>query len=100
MAARVERSVPKKQRPRTCVGCGEESPKRELLRIVRTPEGEVKLDPTGKANGRGTYICRKLECVKLARKKKALSRSLKTTVDDSVYDEAEALCEGRCDEKR
>ena len=82
----------KKKRPRSCVGCGEESPKRELLRVVRTPEGGVKYDPTGKANGRGAYVCRDHECVQAARKKKALARALKAEVPDSVYDELANLC--------
>lgn len=82
----------KKKRPRTCVGCGEESPKRALVRVIRTPEGDVRYDPTGRANGRGAYVCRSLECVKLARKKKALSRALKVQVEDAVYDALEALC--------
>jgi len=84
--------IKKKKRPRSCVGCGCESPKRELLRVVRTPEGEVKFDPTGRANGRGVYVCRNLGCVMKARKKKALSRMLKTQVEDSVYDELDAAC--------
>ena len=54
--AKAAKQPVKKQRPRTCVGCGEESPKRTLLRVVRSPEGEVRYDPTGKANGRGAYL--------------------------------------------
>lgn len=65
-----ERRTDKRKSPRTCVGCGEESPKRELIRIIRTPEGEVRYDPTGKANGRGAYLCRRSDCVALAKKKK------------------------------
>ena len=87
-----ERRTDKRKRPRTCVGCGEESPKRELIRIIRTPEGEVRYDPTGKANGRGAYLCRCSDCVALAKKKKALSRALKTDVDGVVYDSLIALC--------
>lgn len=82
----------KRKRPRTCVGCGEESPKRELVRVVRSPSGEVSCDPTGRANGRGAYVCRCVDCVRAARKKKALSRALKTEVADSVYEALVALC--------
>ncbi len=87
-----ERRTEKRKRPRTCVGCGEESPKRELMRVIRTPEGEVRYDPTGRANGRGAYLCRRSECVLLAKKKKALSRALKTEVGEDVYDTLLALC--------
>lgn len=85
-------AVEKRKRPRTCVGCGEESPKRTLLRVVRTPEGEVRHDPTGRANGRGAYVCASVGCIEKARKKKSLSRALKTEVTGSVYDELTALC--------
>ncbi|OUO93061.1 YlxR family protein [Cloacibacillus sp. An23] len=91
MAKAVKQPV-KKQRPRTCVGCGEESPKRTLLRIVRSPEGEVRYDPTGKANGRGAYLCADPSCVAAAKKKKSLSRALKAEVPESLYDELTALC--------
>ena len=89
-----ERRTDKRKSPRTCVGCGEESPKRELIRIIRTPEGEVRYDPTGKANGRGAYLCRCSDCVVLAKKKKALSRALRTEVSEDVYDSLLALCAG------
>ena len=84
----------KRKRPRTCAGCGEESPKKVLIRVVRTPEGEIKIDPTGKVNGRGAYLCRDLNCVLAAKKKKALSRSLKVQVDDKIYETLENLCAG------
>ena len=69
--------LPKKKRPRTCVACGEESPKRALMRVVRTPEGKVEFDSTGKANGRGAYVCARLECVRAAKKKKAAVKTAK-----------------------
>ena len=81
----------KKKRPRTCVGCGEESPKRAMLRVVRSPLGVVAYDETGKANGRGAYVCCDIDCIKAARKKKALSRALKVPVSDSVYDTLELI---------
>ena len=85
-----ERRTDKRKRPRTCRMRRRVS-KRELIRIIRTPEGEVRYDPTGKANGRGAYLCRRSDCVALA-KKKALSRALKTDVDGVVYDSLIALC--------
>ena len=91
--AKAAKQPVKKQRPRTCVGCGEESPKRTLLRVVRSPVGEVRYDPTGKANGRGAYLCADLACIAAAKKKKSLSRALKTEVPESVYEELAALCE-------
>jgi predicted RNA-binding protein YlxR (DUF448 family) len=61
-------------------------PKKELIRVVLTPEGEMALDLTGKRAGRGAYICKKMDCFVLARKKKALDRSLKSTVSEEIYD--------------
>lgn len=78
---------------RKCVGCQEQSPKRDLIRVVHTPEGEVKLDFTGKQNGRGVYLCKKLECLKVARKRKSLERAIKTSIPDAVYDDLEMCLE-------
>ena len=64
---------------RKCTGCGEMKPKKELIRVVRSPEGAISLDATGKSSGRGVYICRSAECLKKARKSNALSRSLDDT---------------------
>lgn len=61
---------------RTCIGCGEVKPKKELLRIVRTPNREIDFDPTGKASGRGAYMCPKKDCLDLAVKKKRFSVAL------------------------
>ncbi len=63
--------------------------KRELVRVVKSPEGEVSLDLTGKKAGRGAYVCKKAECLKLARKKKAFERAFSVTIDGAVYDEME-----------
>ncbi|MFW5630545.1 MAG: RNase P modulator RnpM, partial [Acetivibrio ethanolgignens] len=63
--------------------------KKELLRVIKTPEEEIVLDITGKKNGRGAYICRSAECFAKARKTKALERSLKAAIPDEVYDELE-----------
>lgn len=77
--------APKKIPNRKCVGCQGMKPKRELIRVVHSPDDTVLLDPTGKRAGRGAYICRSVECFETARKKKALDRSLKTSVSDEVY---------------
>ena len=75
-----------RRRPRTCVACREESPKLALIRVVRSPSGEVVLDERGKLPGRGAYLCVSFECVEKARKAKNLSRSLKTEVKTDIYD--------------
>jgi uncharacterized protein len=79
---------------RKCVGCQEQSPKRELIRVVHTPEGTVELDLTGKRNGRGAYLCKKLECLKVARKRKSLERAVKASIPDEVFDELEFRLQG------
>ncbi|MBQ8209410.1 MAG: YlxR family protein [Clostridia bacterium] len=76
---------------RKCIGCNEAKPKKELVRIVKSPEGEISLDLTGKKNGRGAYICNNAECLKKARKAKRLERIFECTVSDTVYEEAERL---------
>lgn len=70
---------------RKCVACQEMMNKKSLTRIVRTPEGEVTIDPSGKKSGRGAYLCTKVECFQLAKKKKALDRALKQSVSDEIY---------------
>lgn len=72
---------------RRCVATFEQLPKKELVRIVRTPEGEVKIDMSGKANGRGAYLKLSKEAIELAKKKKALARALSVEIPESVYDE-------------
>ena len=74
----------KKIRMRQCVGCREMKGKKEMLRIIKTPEGEILLDATGKKNGRGAYICQDRECLKKAVRTKGLERSLKTAVPEDV----------------
>lgn len=71
---------------RKCVACQENKPKKELIRVVRTPQSEVLIDITGKKSGRGAYLCGNVSCFKLAKKSHALDRALKVTVDDHVYD--------------
>ena len=65
---------------RLCLGCGQQRPKRELLRVVRTPEGEVRLDPGGKLNGRGAYVCPDKECLQKALRSQRLGRALDVEV--------------------
>lgn len=78
---------PKKIPLRRCLATGEQFPKKELLRVVRTPEGTVVVDEKGKANGRGAYISRSLEAVEIAKKKKVFDRELEVAVPEEIYDE-------------
>jgi predicted RNA-binding protein YlxR (DUF448 family) len=78
---------------RKCVVTQEKKPKKELIRIVRTPEGEVQVDPTGKKNGRGVYLHLSPEVVEQARKRKALSRHLEAEVPEAVFEELMRLAE-------
>ena len=71
---------------RMCVSCREMQPKKELVRVVRTPEGAVVLDTTGRANGRGAYLCKKSTCLEKAIKSRALERALETKIDAETYD--------------
>ena len=71
---------------RQCLGCREMKPKRELIRVVRSPEGEISLDFKGKAPGRGAYICPAPACLKQAIKAKALERAFSTQIPESVYE--------------
>ena len=79
--------MPKKIPQRTCMGCQAKKDKRELVRIVRSPEGEISVDLTGKKPGRGAYICANEDCLSKAFKNKGLERSFKMAVDSAVYDE-------------
>ena len=75
---------------RMCTACREMKPKRELIRVVKTAEGEIKLDTTGRLNGRGAYICNNRECFEKARKTNALSRAFETRVSEDVYNQLES----------
>ena len=77
----MQKKIPQRQ----CMGCHERLEKRELIRVVRTPEGNVQLDFSGKLSGRGAYICPKAECMKKAMKSKALDRSLEVEIPEEVY---------------
>ena len=76
--------MPKKIPMRKCVGCGEMKEKKDLIRVIKTPEDEILLDKTGRANGRGAYICNSKECFAKAVKNKGLERSLKSRIPDDV----------------
>ena len=89
MMAESNKSFQKKVPVRRCVGCGEHYPKAELVRVLRTPEGEAILDLTGKKSGRGAYICKKASCLKKARKSKRIETSLECSIPEAVYDRME-----------
>ena len=75
---------------RQCLGCNEHKPKVELMRVVRTVEGDTVLDFTGKNSGRGAYICRSLSCLRKARKSRRLEKNLNCPISDEVYDKMES----------
>ena len=85
--------MPKKIPMRQCLGCREMKPKRELIRVVRSPEGEISLDFRGKKPGRGAYVCRDPQCLKKARKSRALDRMLEVSIPDEVYEALERQME-------
>ena len=85
---------PKKIPLRRCLATGEQFPKKELLRVVRTPEGNVVVDEKGKANGRGAYISRSIEAVDIAKKKRVFDRELEVAVPDEIYDELKRIIGG------
>lgn len=88
------RKVPLRQ----CIGCGARKEKKELVRIIKVPEGDILTDTSGKKNGRGAYICNSVSCLVAARKKHALDRAFKAAVPDSVFDEIEKELEKVADE--
>lgn len=87
--------MPKKIPLRQCLGCREMKPKRELIRVVRSPEGEVSLDFNGRKPGRGAYVCPDSECLKKARKARALERAFSAQIPDEVWDALERQMQGR-----
>ncbi|MBO5788646.1 MAG: YlxR family protein [Clostridia bacterium] len=93
MGQGTEKKIPE----RKCIGCGQKKPKGELCRIVRTPEGEIIFDSTGKKSGRGAYLCPDVKCLAKARKAKRLSQALDCPVSDDIYQilegEYKALCQ-------
>ena len=86
-------SVQKKIPMRQCMGCREMKPKKELIRVVRSPEGSVSLDFKGKAPGRGAYLCPDLQCLKKARKSGSMGRVLEVEIPAEIYDEMETVME-------
>ena len=84
----------KKIPQRQCVGCREMKDKKALLRVVKSPEGQVSLDFTGKKSGRGAYVCHDVECLRRARKSRALERAFSTAIPAEVYDAMEAELRG------
>ena len=86
----MEQKLKERKQPiRRCSGCGEHFPKKELIRVLRTPEGEIVLDLVGKVSGRGAYLCKNLECFKRARKARRIEASLESRIPDEVYDRLE-----------
>ena len=85
--------MPKKIPMRMCVSCREMRPKKELTRVVRTPEGTVVIDPSGRANGRGAYLCLKTACLDKAVKSRALERALETKVGPEIYESLRKDCQ-------
>ncbi|MGI6632561.1 MAG: RNase P modulator RnpM [Bacillota bacterium] len=79
--------MPRRLPARTCLGCQTVKPKRDMIRIVRTPEGNVVVDETGKKSGRGAYVCPTLECLELLRKGKRLERVLEVSPPPSLFEE-------------
>ena len=75
---------------RQCLGCNEHKPKAELLRVVRSPEGEISLDFRGKKSGRGAYVCHDLKCLRRVRKSKRVDKALDCEIPESVWDAMEA----------
>ncbi len=83
MAANIVKKIPE----RKCMGCNEKKPKKELIRVVRVPEGTVELDTIGKKSGRGAYICKSVGCFEKAVKTKRLERCLETQISSDVYEQ-------------
>lgn len=79
---------------RKCLGCDEMLGKKGMLRVVKTKEGEISIDETGKKNGRGAYICRDIECFMKAQKKHSLERSLKCSISEEIYEKLRQEIEG------
>ena len=84
----------KKIPTRRCTGCGEHFPKNTLIRVLRTPEGEVTLDLTGKKSGRGAYICKNVTCFKKARKSRRIESSLECQISEELYNRMEEELDG------
>lgn len=79
----------KKVPMRMCLGCGEMKPKRELIRVVKSKEGDISLDLTGRKSGRGAYICRDIECFQKARKARKFEKTFSCRISEEIYDSME-----------
>ena len=79
---------------RQCIGCGEMKGKKEMMRVIKTAEGDIVLDVTGKKNGRGAYLCQTEKCLMAAMKNKGLERSFKMSIDQSIYEKLQKEYEG------
>ena len=91
MAKKQNNPQPQRKIPmRQCLGCNEHKPKIELIRILRTPEGEITLDTTGKKSGRGAYICKNPACLKKLRKNRRAESNLGVSIPEEVWDQLEA----------
>ena len=85
----MQKKIPMRQ----CLGCRENKPKKELIRVVRSPEGAISLDFRGKQNGRGAYVCPDPACLKKAMRAKALERALETPIPEEIYAQLAAQME-------
>ena len=85
----MQKKIPMRQ----CLGCREMKPKKELIRVVRSPEGEISLDFRGKANGRGAYVCPDAACLKKAIRSKAIERAFETAIPEEIYAQLAAQME-------
>ena len=90
----MDSKVTKKQPQRRCTGCGEHFAKGELVRVLRTPDGEIILDLTGKKSGRGAYICKNAACFKKARKSRRIETSLECQISEELYNRMEEELDG------
>ena len=82
---------------RMCTGCGEMKPKRDLIRVVKSPEGQIYHDKTGRSPGRGAYVCPDIECLKKARKTKRIERVFETQIPEEVYEALEKELENNAE---
>ena len=89
----------KKSPERRCTGCGQTKLKKDLIRVLRAPDGTLSIDTTGKKSGRGAYICNKKECFLKARKSRRIENSLKCQISDQLYDQLEKQIEGDFNEQ-
>ena len=91
--------MPKSDPVRMCTGCRERKPKRELVRVVRSPEGEISVDLTGRKPGRGAYICPDTNCLARAKKHKLLEKALETPISEEIYERLRLELEEAEDER-